>query len=260
MGKSSDYTALCGFRRQRIDPDTQEEPTVPGVITRAPATNFVPAEVATKAQKRLRPVTRYDGWLLQRFELGTPYPDIVERVTGLFQRDELKDQSLVIDATGVGEPVVDMFRRARTDPVKCPKCYGYGFLAGGDEEICLTCTGHGRIKLQAKIRPIYIRGGVNGDSKHAIDRDGFRVSKIELISVLEVLLQAVPGRMWVNPNLRDAKILMDEFSNFRVKKRAGSVNDSLEAWREKDHDDLVLACAIALWFAERGQQKFNVWV
>jgi hypothetical protein len=36
---------------------------------------------------------------------------------------------------------------------------------------------------------------------------------------------------------------------FRIKVTA-SANETFEAWRERDHDDLVLAAAIAVWCAE----------
>jgi hypothetical protein len=268
LGKSFDSSALCVFRKQLVD-ETGEEPVPIIAKVHPPETPVVSAEVAVKAPKRDRPTSRYDGWLIQKLDLGTPYPDIVGRVTGLFQRPEMIGQTLVIDGTGVGEPVVDMFRRARTDAVKCPKCHGQGFVTGEipglgtgfmEAEACLVCMGHGKIKLNAKIRPVYISGGEVGSAKFSTVRDGFRVSKVELISVLEVLLQTNPGRMWIDPRSKWASALADEFANFRVKKKATSVNETLEAWRERDHDDLVLACAIALWVAERGVQRFNMWL
>ncbi len=44
--------------------------------------------------------------------------------------------------------------------------------------------------------------------------------------------------------------MIEELQNFRIKfTRAG--NDTYEAWRESDHDDLVLAAAMAAWFGEK---------
>ena len=44
--------------------------------------------------------------------------------------------------------------------------------------------------------------------------------------------------------------MIEELQNFKVKfTRAG--NDTYEAWRESDHDDLVLAAAMAAWFGEK---------
>ena len=51
---------------------------------------------------------------LERVPLGTPYPDIVRRVRDVGQSSALGGQyELVVDATGVGAPVVDMLYQAR---------------------------------------------------------------------------------------------------------------------------------------------------
>ena len=45
--------------------------------------------------------------------MGTPYPEVVERVAQITRSGELREQcNLMVDATGVGRPVVDMLRRA----------------------------------------------------------------------------------------------------------------------------------------------------
>ena len=50
---------------------------------------------------------------LERVELGTPYPDVVEHVSGLVADDRLAGCTLVVDATGVGAPVVDLLKKAK---------------------------------------------------------------------------------------------------------------------------------------------------
>ncbi len=47
-----------------------------------------------------------------------------------------------------------------------------------------------------------------------------------------------------------AEVLKDELLNFRVKINEATGHDSYEAWREKDHDDIVLATALACWYPE----------
>lgn len=55
---------------------------------------------------------------LERFPLGTPYPAIVERVAALLSQPPLAGHtSLVVDATGVGRPVVDMLQQANLKPI-----------------------------------------------------------------------------------------------------------------------------------------------
>jgi hypothetical protein len=51
---------------------------------------------------------------LERLALGTPYVNVVSRVSEIMQHPELARESrLVVDATGVGAPVVEMLRAAR---------------------------------------------------------------------------------------------------------------------------------------------------
>ena len=55
---------------------------------------------------------------LQRFPLGTPYPVIVGKIEDMLNRAPLCGEcDLVIDATGVGRPVVDLFQRRGLDPI-----------------------------------------------------------------------------------------------------------------------------------------------
>jgi hypothetical protein len=46
--------------------------------------------------------------------------------------------------------------------------------------------------------------------------------------------------------------------NFRVKIDPLTAHDSYGAWREGQHDDLVLAVALAVWFAEHGGGRPNL--
>src|SRR5437899_56723 len=65
--------------------------------------------VTYEVKKRRRLDVRH----LERVPLGTPYPDIVERVCELVRVPELKGRCVVVvDSTGVGAPVVDLLRRA----------------------------------------------------------------------------------------------------------------------------------------------------
>ena len=45
--------------------------------------------------------------------------------------------------------------------------------------------------------------------------------------------------------------LRKELLNFKVRINISTAHDSYEAWREGDHDDLVLAVAMACWCGER---------
>ena len=55
---------------------------------------------------------------LERLPLGIPYPSIVRTVAGVLAAPRLRGRSeLVIDYTGVGRPVFDMFEGAGLSPI-----------------------------------------------------------------------------------------------------------------------------------------------
>lgn len=55
---------------------------------------------------------------LERFKLGTSYVAVVERVKGLLNTQELKNRAeLVVDATGVGRPMVNLLEQAGLYPI-----------------------------------------------------------------------------------------------------------------------------------------------
>jgi len=47
-----------------------------------------------------------------------------------------------------------------------------------------------------------------------------------------------------------ANVLTEELQTFRAKVTAESGHVSFEHWRERDHDDVVLALALACWKPE----------
>src|SRR5262249_12532178 len=54
---------------------------------------------------------RYDLLALKRYEKGTPYSDVVSDTVVILARPDLQPLlGLVVDATGVGRPVVETFR------------------------------------------------------------------------------------------------------------------------------------------------------
>lgn len=128
--------------------------------------------------------------------------------------------SLAIDGTGVGRPVVDMIREAQ---------------------------------LRADAYAITITGG------DEVTRKGFNihVPKRDLVSSVACLLQT--GRLRIPRNLPDADLLERELLRFRAKISL-SGNDTYEAWREKDHDDLVLAVALACWLNEKGRDGWSMYI
>src|SRR5262245_15634737 len=152
---------------------------------------------------------------LHRFPLGTPYPEVAREVVRLLRTPPLPGALLTVDQTGVGRAVVDMLADALRDNVTCAFC------------------------------PVTLTGG------HAVtagEEGGLRVPKKALVGAVQVLLQT--QRLHIARSLPDAPLLVRAFENCRVQVTA-SANETVEAWREGQHDELVLAVALAAWVGEQ---------
>ncbi len=77
--------------------------------------------------------------------------------------------------------------------------------------------------------------------------------KRDLVGVVQMLLQT--ARLKFAAQLPLVHLLTQELQNFRMKINAQTAHDSYGAWREGEHDDLVLALAVAAWYAERPQPR-----
>ena len=77
---------------------------------------------------------------------------------------------------------------------------------------------------------------------------GYNVPKRELVSNLAILFQS--DRLKIARTLPEAPQLVEELQNFKMKITLAG-NDTYEAWRESDHDDIVLAAAMAAWYGEK---------
>jgi hypothetical protein len=162
---------------------------------------------------------------LERYELGTPYPEIADKVVTLMQRPELspteydptrfryasRPPELIVDDTGVGRAVSDLL-----------KTKGLRFKA-------VTITG--------------------GDEVHAVGGGRYRVPKRDLVGALEVAFHT--GRLKIAESMELWPTLKKELLNFKRKINLKTAHDSYEHWRESDHDDLVLAAALACWWITR---------
>jgi hypothetical protein len=153
---------------------------------------------------------------LDRMPLGMPYPDVVERTRQTLRSPMLDgERQLIVDGTGVGRPVIDLLRRAEL---------GCGIVA-------VTITG----------------GDAEGQS------DGYhRVPKRDLIVGLQLAMQK--GDIQIAAGLEHGPTLVRELSDLQVKVTP-SGNSVYGAWREGQHDDLVLAFAMAYWGALKGSKR-----
>ena len=153
---------------------------------------------------------------LHRWQLRTAYPaivaDVVQMINALDpERSPDGKPVLAIDATGVGAPVVDLFKREQ---------------------------------INAILAPIQIVGGANVSEENGMTR----VPKRDLVSVVQVGLQN--RKLKIASGLNLAETLARELQNFTVK-ITDAANDVYGAWREGTHDDLVLAVALAVWKANQ---------
>jgi hypothetical protein len=155
---------------------------------------------------------------VERVALGTPYPGVVERVREIMRNRELAGNcALAVDGTGVGAPVVDMLRAARL----------------GCDIAAVTITGGERQRQS---------GGV------------WNVPKRDLIAGVQVLLER--GELKLAKGLRELGPLMRELTDVRSTAGAGG-RVRLGADGCGEHDDLVIALALACWRAKRGQIGFG---
>jgi len=193
LGKVSDFTAL-------VIPKRVTDPTTGNVTYKVP--------------------------VIQRFQLGTPYVAMVDKVNDWLTKPPLDQAILVIDATGVGQAVVEMFRA--------------------------------KPKLANRIVPVTITAGRAVTWHHG----SWHVAKVQLASTVQALLSGrqisipIPSEEAIrrNPSLLQeqeiAQALTEELENFTVKVTTAG-NEQLEAWRETDHDDLCLS-ADSLVLTSRG--------
>jgi hypothetical protein len=155
---------------------------------------------------------------LERVPLGTPYPGVVTRVREILRHGELaRNCAVAVDATGVGAPVVDMLRAAR---------------------------------LGCDISAVTITGGEREHHTGTL----WSVPKRDLLAVVRVLLER--GELKFARGLEELGALVRELTDVRSTTAAnGRVRLGADGCGE--HDDLVIALALACWRAKRGQIGFG---
>ena len=87
---------------------------------------------------------------LERLPLGTSYPAVAERISGLTMA--LPNPDLVVDATGVGRPVVDQLRATGLDPIAVT-------ITAGKETVCNGGGWHVPKKELVRSLAVAIEGG-----------------------------------------------------------------------------------------------------
>ena len=99
---------------------------------------------------------------------------------------------------------------------------------------------------------------IHGGERVTRSKGAYNVPKLDLVAALEVPFHAETLKVAKGLELWDA--LCEELQNFRRKVNTKTAHTSFEHWRETDHDDLVLAAALACWGAtgRRGRTRLGL--
>jgi hypothetical protein len=148
---------------------------------------------------------------LERLPLGTRYPRVAERVaemTAQVRTRTRENPTIYVDATGVGQPIVDLLWERIPEGWVVPVYFTHGD------------------------RRVETREGV-----------GVRISlgKAYLVSRLQALLQ---NRGLHLPRTREAETLTEELQTYEIRVTENA-NDHYGAFRVGTHDDLVTALGLA---------------
>lgn len=159
-----------------IDIGQAHDPTAIAIVSRLTTTTANPQFKSVNPE----PNARYEVQHLERLRLGMPYPQQVDHLEAMLCRRPLNRLAprVLVDYTGVGRPVFDMFA--------------------------------GRHALRSA-QGVVITGG-RDTTRHGA---GWSVPKGELVSKLQALLHA--GELRIAAGLPDAPVLLRELQDFRVR-------------------------------------------
>jgi hypothetical protein len=158
LGQSTDPTALCALNHRVVPLDEWKQDDK--------------AEVWRQGKTE-----HFDVRHLQRLPLGMPYPEQVQHVANVLARPPLTSAKFVVDETGVGRAVADIFDRAGLKPDRVTITAG------------LETTQHGAYS--------------------------WHVSKTQLISALDARLHT--GELKIAAELSEAGALQEELLDSRRK-------------------------------------------
>lgn len=152
--------------------------------------------------------------------IGVPYPEVAARVRDIAKHlaGGRRRLQLIVDGTGVGRPVVDMLRQ---------------------------------VGIAASLTAVTIHGG---EAESYVD-GYYRVPKRNLCGRLAVMLQQKELR--IAAELPLAEVLIRELLSFKVTINSRGHDTYAGDWREREHDDMVLALGLACWWAKQPKSRFR---
>jgi hypothetical protein len=170
---------------------------------------------------------------LERYPLRTPYTQIADGVAALMRSEQLNRDEYDVS-------------RGRTAKTR--------------SELFVDNTGVGAgVTDLLKAKGLHFTAiTIHGGEKVHRENGAYNVPKKDLVAALEVPFDT--GTLKVAEGLPLWPTLKEELLNFRRKQNRTTAHVSYEHWREGDHDDLVLACALACWGASsrRGLRAVRV--
>jgi hypothetical protein len=170
---------------------------------------------------------------LERYPLRTPYTAVADGVATLMRSKVLG--------------------RDEYDPLR-------GCVAKPKLELLVDRTGVGvAVTDLLKERGLQFTAvTIHGGESVTRSKGAYNVPKLDLVAALEAPFHTEILKVAEGLELWDA--LREELQNFRRKVNTKTAHASFEHWRETDHDDLVLAAALACWGAtgRRGQRALRL--
>ena len=209
LGQSQDFSALAVVEHVETVPEGWEPHRYSDTDERGLQVPW-PRPDAPPLVRELRVVH------LQRWQLGTPYHEVVEDTAALVRRPELNGSRFFFDRSGVGRPVGDLLWRA----------YERGQLGDTMPE-GRTITGGEKST----------RGGT---------------PKRDLIAALEIPVQQ--GHFKIPAGLALADVLERELTSFKLRLAPKTGKEKFDVDRRpgEGHGDLVIAVALAAVHPEYG--------
>lgn len=153
----------------------------------------------------------YQLIFLERIQLGTAYHLIIERVKAILRDEDMRGEIMVI-----------------------PDATGVGIPII-------------QMMRRSGVSPM-VGITIHGGASVSRNEYGYNVPKRDLVSSLVMVVQS--KRMKIASDIKYRAQLVHEMQSFTMKTTT-SGSDTYEALMEKDHDDLVMAVSMAIWYAER---------
>ena len=190
-----------------LDLGQRQDPSALAIVERVPRVTQRMNHVTWQVSQETEPAPMVVRHL-ERMPLGTEYGDVVKRVEQAVERPVMKGKkTLAVDATGVGMPVVEMLLRQR---------------------------------MGCEVRPVMFTAGMG----QSTDGRLWFVGKVDLMAGLRQALET--GEMLIPKQVVDGVQLLKELMSVTVGMRpSGLARVGADGFGE--HDDLVIALALACW-------------